>query len=382
MNQQVHFGDGCLAQFARLVRERRVGSVMLVTGRRSYTESGAGDVLGKLFEGIRVCTFSDFTENPKSGDLRNGAAVFRSNAPDLLVAVGGGSAIDMAKLISVAGQPGYDLEALLSAPHAVPPRRCAFAAVPTTAGAGSEATHFAVLYHEGTKYSVAHPSLLPDVVYLDPRLTSSLPARQTAVSGADAFCQAIESMWSVRATAESAAYAEEALTLLVDSLPAAVHAPEPGNRADVCRGAHLAGKAINISRTTASHALSYALTSLCGVPHGHAVAMILPWNFEFNTGVTEDDVVDVRGADHVRSVMERIARRLGASGTEDGPRRIVEFFRSIGLPMSMRELGIDAGMISTMTAHVNAERLGNNPRRADEERIRAILHKAYVGLQQ
>src|SRR5207248_4789041 len=126
------------------------------------------------------------------------------------------------------------------------------------------------------KYSVCHEFLLPDIAIVDPILTHKMSPRLTAITGMDALSQAIESYWSIHSTEESKGYAREAIRIIVDQLPKAVNEPTNDSRLAMARASHLAGKAINVTRTTAPHALSYALTSRFGVPHGQAVSLTLP----------------------------------------------------------------------------------------------------------
>ena len=154
-------------------------------------------------------------------------------------------------------------------------------AIPTTSGSGSEATHFAVVYVGGEKFSVAHPIyMLPNVVVLNPSLTYSMDSYQTALSGVDAFAQAMESYWSVNSTEESKKYSIEALELIIEHLPLAVNYND-NSRDIMLHAANLAGKAINIAKTSGAHAISYVLTSKFNIPHGQAVALTLPAWYDF-----------------------------------------------------------------------------------------------------
>src|SRR5690606_25840825 len=134
-------------------------------------------------------------------------------------------------------------------------------AVPTTAGTGSEATHFAVVYIDGVKHSLAHPLLRPDLVILDPLLTYAMPPGLTAATGLDALSQGIEALWAVGATTKSVGYAARAVELAAGALETAVIAPDRTARRAMMEAAHASGLAIDISKTTAPHALSYAIST-------------------------------------------------------------------------------------------------------------------------
>jgi len=247
-------------------------------------------------------------------------------------------------------------------------------AIPTTAGTGSEATHFAVAYVDGEKYSVADASLLPDYAIVDPLLTHSLPAGVTAATGLDAFCQGIESIWAVGATDESIDYATNAVRCALRNLVRATREPTPEARLGMCQSAYLAGKAINISKTTASHALSYPLTSKHRIPHGIAVALTLSPMLAYNAQVTEEDCIDPRGAEHVLDRISMIVQLLGAASVAEACERIEKLVSDVGCPISLAEAGIrGAGELRHIVSSVNAERISNNPRKTTPEALLQLL---------
>ena len=349
----------------------RTERLFLVLDETAYEASGAKDVLEPFLKQKAVERFTDFELNPKLEDVQRGIEAYRESKPDFVIALGGGTAIDLAKLIgSLAVQPESARD--IAVGHAsIQFDGKPMLAIPTTAGTGSEATHFAVVYVEGKKYSVAHPSLLPDYAVVDPTLTESLPGRITAATGLDAFCQAIESIWAVAATDESILYATEAARLAFENLVSATNAPTTEARRAMCRASHLAGKAINITKTTAPHALSYALTSRYGVPHGMAVAITLAPMFAFNASVTEKDCSDPRGALAVRDRIARILDILGTDNVDDACSSISNLLSRVGCP-TLEEIDVQGDLMSIVDS-VNVQRLANNPRRASREQLLDIL---------
>jgi len=172
---------------------------------------------------------------------------------------GGGSTIDTGKYIA------YKLKI----PHT---------AIPTTAGTGSEATKYAVFVKDGKKFSLEDDKLIPDKYILNPSLVISLPVEQTIASGLDALSQSIESFWSPLSTSESRDYSKKAVHLITANLPSSVRNPKNEySRMGMLEAANYSGKAINITRTSICHALSYPLTAKREIPHGIACAMFLPF---------------------------------------------------------------------------------------------------------
>ena len=349
-------------------------SVFLVADPVAYEQSGASCMLKQILASRRVATFCEFRPNPCLETLQNGIERYRVAKPDIILAVGGGTAIDLAKLIGFCAVQTDDPVDCIKSPPVNPRRRIPLVVAPTTAGTGSEATQFAVVYVDGRKYSLAHDDLLPDYAIVDASLTESMPSGITAETGLDALCQAIESMWSIRSTDESIGYATEAIRLAWRHLPAAVQHPQQADRRAMCRAAHLAGKAINISRTTAPHAISYTITSKFGVPHGRAVALTLGAILAFNHEVTEADCNDPRGADHVQKTIDDIAHLIGCKTVDDAPQSIRKFMASLDCPTRLTDVGVTTdAQIDQIVEQVNVQRLANNPRRLASESLRVIL---------
>lgn len=374
MTPALVFGSGAIRRVGRLCDRLGARRVLLVTGRSSFECSGAARALSPVLAMRAVERFCEFSENLKIEDVIRGADACRAASPDVVIAVGGGSAIDMAKLAgTIAWQPDDPLEI---ARGRVPIRTAGvpLIAIPTTAGSGSEATQFAVVYVGRVKYSVASPLLLPAAAVVDPDLTCSLSPPQTAVTGMDAFAQAVESYWSVHSTGESQACARRAIQLALRYLPDAVHAPNPVARRAMSKAAHLAGRAINITKTTGAHAVSYPLTSYFGIPHGHAVCVTLGQWLLFNSQVGEDDVADPRGAAYVRATIGEIVQMLGCADAGQACRRIEEFVGAIDLQTRLEPMGVSrADVRDLVVPNVNVERVVNNPRRLTADRLQQLV---------
>lgn len=374
MRQQATFGKGSIQQLRDILTQEHAKRILLVCGKDSFRTSGAEGVLMPLLKGAETVRFSEFAQNPKIEDIQCGIDLARAFNPDIVLAVGGGSVLDMGKLINLLAHQEGDLGALIRGEAPLHPSRTPLVAVPTTSGTGSEATHFAVAYIGHAKYSVAHAAALPPYALIDPDLTMRMPPRLTAITGLDALCQAIESYWAVGATDESRAYAEEAIALIMASLHRAVNAPTVESRRDMAYGAHLAGKAINISKTTAPHALSYTLTSYYGVPHGHAVALTLGKCILANARAASDQILHPSGAQFQSTIMRRLYNAFGASSPEDCDKRWQELVASIGLESRIAEVGISSPHdLERIVSKVNLERLSNHPVRLSAKALYEVL---------
>jgi len=369
--------ERCLSDLEGLgdvLRSLGAGSLMLVADRVAFQASGASERLAPLLREIPVVMFEDFDPNPKLDQLLVGLQRYRSSPTDAVLAVGGGTAIDLAKLIAWSAPQTADVRELVAGRARADRPALPLVAVPTTAGTGSEATQFAVLYIDGVKCSIDSPEMMPRACVLDPALTDTLPPSITAHTGLDAFCQGVESLWSVASTDRSASYSVEAIGLAWHHLEAAVRCPDSVSRAAMCRASHLAGRAINLTRTTAPHAISYAFTSDHGVPHGQAVALTLGPLLVHNAGVTAADNQDPRGVESVRARIAMILDLLGCADAEQASREIDAFVRRLGCETRLSGWGISGReTIERIAGKVNPQRLGNNPRRVTHEQIVGLL---------
>lgn len=349
------FWPGAVRELPRVVRDLGIGRMLLLTGRGSFTASGAAEILPELQRIAEVEIWSDFSPNPAVDDLLVGAEILRAFEPDGIVAVGGGSVLDMAKLLATLGDasPADVPDAVRR--NGVSTRSRKLVLVPTTSGSGSEATHFAVAYIGHEKFSVAHPTLIPDFVIIDPTLTTSASRYQKATSIIDAIAQAVESNWARSATDSSRGFAQAALTDLVTAAPAFLDGDSEA-AVTAARGSHLAGRAIDLSKTTGAHALAYALTSRHGISHGHAVAITLGAFARMHAAAPATS-----GGDDARRDLETVARIIGADGPEQVGDQLDSVAADLGLELRLNALGVPRSDLAMLAASVNHERLANNP---------------------
>lgn len=376
MTQKEYIGVGAIEVLESLLLKYSAKKVFLVTGSNSYGISGAQEHLDKLLAGYEVNRYSDFSCNPKIEDVNKEIEAFKRAQCDMVIAVGGGSVIDMAKLINFFAVSDLKPLEYLKASKSKTRKPKPLIAISTTAGSGSEATHFAVLYIGHKKYSVAHKYIIPEVAIVDPQVTMSLPPKITAVTGMDALSQAIESYWAVNSNDLSKKYAGKSIKIIMANLETAVNNPTQSVRTAMTEAAHLAGKAINITKTTAAHAISYPITSYFNVMHGQAVGLMLPSVFEYNTEVCQDNVSDPRGVAYVRKTMRELAVLIGECNTHGAKRKLESLMSKIGLKTRLGKLEIvsqrDIELI--IQNGFDPERVRNNPRKVTEEGLRAMLY--------
>lgn len=368
---QVIFNKYDTHKLKEVVNHINSEKIFLVRANKSFLTSNAKTFINKLVDNQNHTSFFEFDPNPQIEDLKRGISLFKKGNFELIIAIGGGSVIDMAKLISVFAHQNQNIDDIVLGKVQINNNKTPLIAIPTTAGTGAEATHFAVLYMDKSKYSVAHPTILPDYVYLSSEFSLSANSYLTACTGLDAFCQAIESVWSVNSNIKSEEYALKAIEIIWNNLQKAVKNNNEQAKKQMLEASFLAGKAINITKTTAPHAISYAFTSYYNIPHGHAVALSLPYFLHYNYNVSNIDCSDQRGANKVKERIDKVLNILKIE-INDVQTVFVKFFDSLGININISTLvkNFDKNIIIN---NINTERLSNNPRIVTKETIENML---------
>lgn len=324
--------------------------------------------------------FSDFTPNPLYEQVCKGIDLLAETGCDTILAVGGGSAIDVAKCIKLAALAKEGKAAvippLVSQQVPIDGAKIPFIAIPTTAGTGSESTHNAVMYYEGAKQTVTNDGILPEYALLESSVLRTLPPYQKKCTMMDALCQGIESWWSVNSTEESKGYSKKAVELIMANWRKYIFDNEAGAAAEIMLAANYSGRAINIAQTTAAHAMSYKITSMYGLPHGHAVAVCLPAIWRFMTNHM-DACVDPRGNRYLEQVFTDIAFTMGPGKIRLAIAQIEQMMHDMGLGKP-KHLVNGNGEIEILSDSVNPIRLKNNPIPLTKNAIRKLYQAVVI----
>lgn len=329
-------------------------------------------VCGKSFDQLKIkkylqdkniIRFSDFSPNPDYKSVVKGIKIFNDNKCNAILAIGGGSAIDVAKCIKLFSGMNPSADYLQ---QKIKSNEVSLMAVPTTAGTGSEATRYAVIYKEGKKISVTHDSAIPDTVFFDPELLDSLPLYQRKATMLDTFGHAIESYWSVNSTDLSKEYSEKAIKLFLTNWKEFILSDKKAQE-NMLMASNIAGKAINITQTTAGHALSYELTTLYGISHGHAVALCISklWSYMLKHN---KNIRDERGKEYVQDTFLSLARLMGCKSAPEASDK----FQNLIYELDMQYPIGKQDDIKILCESVNEERLKNNPIELKYEDINQI----------
>jgi len=337
--QKMISGRGSIGKVCAMMEKLGITRPMIV-GLEPLT----GMLLKKNPALLAFPVFSTFHPNPDLSDTEAGADMYQKGKCDGLISIGGGSSIDTAKAIKARLKTDNEHDLVHSRlkdegtiPHI---------AIPGTAGTGSEATQFAVVYVNDTKVSLNHPSLRPDGVILDASLLDSLPSYHKKSCALDALSQGIESYWSRRSGDDSKVHAYLAILGVLDNLKAYLqgdsHAAD-----EMLEASYQSGKAINMTTTTAAHAMSYMLTKKLGLAHGHACMVTLPTLWEMMYEHTE-----------MRDLLADLSQKMRLGDPRMAPKLLKGIM--IDLDMSIPSIPDDA-LLAELAESVNAERLGNHP---------------------
>ncbi len=345
--------DGAIVELSEILKYENAKNLLIFTGKKSFLpfkdkiESKLGDC---KFE-----YYNNFSTNPKADEVEVAESVLSKNY-DMVIAIGGGSVIDFAKCFKFSVDNNLSIKEYFKNPISAT-KKTKMIAIPTTAGTGAEATQFAVVYVDGVKHSLDEPSILPDYKIVDAELVRNLPKYQKACCGADAYCQAIESFWAVHSNEKSKHYAKHAIALCRDYLEKYVNSDDYFFAEKMSEASYLSGCAINISRTTAAHAISYPFTSKYHLPHGHAVALSIAKLAFYNfANIKEENLNDKRGVDYVEEIMEELYELIE---THDIEEYFKDLFSKIGLETDFEKLGITD--FDEIIKAVDLARLSNNP---------------------
>ena len=372
----LRMGAGIARQLGDIVKPICGDNILFVTDPGMVATGLVAPVVDTMrAAGITVRVFDQVQADPPEAVILQAADMARDVSG--VVGFGGGSSLDVAKLVALLTASGQPLTEAYGIGNAKGPR-LPLVLVPTTSGTGSEVTPISIVT-TGTseKMGVVSPLILPDMAVLDPELTLGLPAHVTAATGIDAMVHAIEAYASANPNNNpvSRALAVEALRLMGRVLQRAVDTPtDIEARSDMMLGSMLAGQAFANSPVAAVHALAYPIGGHYKVPHGLSNALVLPHVLRFNAEVAPLAYAEL---------LPHVFPQVSATGVGDAAVKFVEgmaaLSRTSGLPQNLQDVGIEKEALPMLARDaMNQSRLlVNNPRPVDEAEALAIYEAAW-----
>ncbi len=376
---QLVFGAGAIAGLADMVKEKGGSKVFLVIDPGLKAAGLLKQITAPLKKAKMPFEIYDKIDPEPGLKLAdNGCKLAKKSGCDCVVGVGGGSAMDVAKAVSILLTNGGKAEDYLGIGKISKPGVPKIM-VPTTAGTGAEVTFTAVFINEKTKSKggMNGDPLYPDAALLDPELTISIPPGVTASTGIDAFTHAIEAYLSPQAHPVSDMYALEAIEMISRNLPLAyANGDNLEARSAMLLGSLLGGKALATAGVGLVHAMAYPLGGMFGIPHGLANAVLLPYVVEYNLVGNPGKyaaVAEVMGYD----TTDLPVREAAAAAVE----AIFNLNSDVGIPSSLADLDIPADRIPEMAdiALTVAVPVKNNPRKPTRDEVIQIYQNAMIG---
>jgi alcohol dehydrogenase len=371
----IRFGAGRIAELPQLCRDAGIERPLLVTDPGLAAMPMVGNILAELERaGLKAGLFSEVRSNPVEQNVLDGVAAFKQGNHDGVIAFGGGSGLDVGKLVAFMHcqtRSIFDFEDIgdwwtRANSDAIAP----IIAVPTTAGTGSEVGRAGVVTHPETheKKIIFHPQMMPRFALLDPGLTVGLPAGLTAATGMDAFAHCLEAYCALAYNPLAQGVAIEGLRLVHDNLSTAVHSPKDLDaRGNMLMASSMGATAFQRG-LGAIHALSHPFGGLYDAHHGLLNGIIMPYVLEANRPVIEHDIA-------------RAGRYLGIDGGFDGFLAwVVDLRMETGIPHALKDIGIDEERLDEIAAMaVKDPTAGSNPIPLTQDQYKALAGKCVRG---
>ena len=361
--------DKSIDNLRKIIGPKKFKKIFVLSGKNSFFLSGADKILKKSITTQKCLYYFKKSKIPELNELKKIIVKINSFQPDLILAIGGGTVLDYAKIASSITKIENIKQNIIQSKYKIIKKR-PLLAIPTTAGSGSEVTSNAVIYIDKRKYSVENNSLLHEHYLLIPKLIRGLNKKIKSSSGFDAIAQSIESLFSKKSNQKSIYYAKKSLKISFKNYISFIEKPTIRNTMRMCLAANLSGRAISISKTTAPHALSYPFTSHFGISHGHAVSLTINDFLKFN-------YENMKHANCKFSLNDRyniLFKLTKSKNINDLDTYISNLKKKAKLEMNFKKLKINIDQsIPKILSGVNLQRLSNNPIKLRQSNLKSIL---------
>jgi alcohol dehydrogenase class IV len=354
-------GISSLREIANTHPEAR--NFTIVVGSTSAKSNGYLNEVQEALAPRATATFSGISPEPTQTDVEGLRNYLATSRPDGVIALGGGSVLDVAKIACSAVESESSIAELMDRKTPVPPRQCALVAIPTTAGSGSELTPFVVLTNNSTglKQSLPSPNHYPDLAILVPEFLRTVPRKVASDTGMDALAHAFEALWSIHNNPVSDALALRAITLISRHFIAYLDEPAEFEHANAMSiAAALAGKSFSNTLTAACHGLSYPIAARFNVSHGASCAVIL-------------DLIAKVNMPAVEPKYRVLCQLLSLQSPEDIPQYIASLRQATGCIPTFDGLHPTTEDVDSIIRDAFKPLMNNNPVTLDDAAIRQLL---------
>ena len=370
-------GLGSIKKLGGFVKKLSSKKVLIVTDEGVISAKIIDKIIDILkSDVIKYCIYSKVEHDPSIESIQECYSFSNEHDCDLIIAVGGGSSIDVAKIVSVLKVSGGEINDYFGLDN-VPSRGLPTIAIPTTAGTGSEVTPVAVISvkQEHKKIGIQSPNIIPDVAIIDPFMTLTCPPTVTAATGMDAFTHAVEAYLSINNSSITDMFALEAIKLISSSIRSAVAKGENVNaRTKMCQGSLYAGIAFANAGTAAVHAIAMTIGGVYDIPHGVANAMLLPFVMKYNA------LSDLNKMANIAAAMQE---NISSLSPRDSAMKAIDAVKQLSIDVnvmhSLKEFGAKKEEIPGLAQKaIKVTRLlRNNPRNVNKKDLEKILLQVY-----
>jgi alcohol dehydrogenase class IV len=358
MPTKIRFGWGRFQEIRQVVDELKGKKIFLVTGRHFAKKYGFLDKLADYLKGLAVEIYAEIEENPSIETVDRGAEQCRKSQCNLIIGLGGGSAMDAGKAIAMLQKNPGSIREYLDQERVCQAKGLPVITLPTTSGTGSEVTPFTVIFHPAKKAkpAIAPPENFPDVALVDPELTTSTPFEVAASTGLDALCQAVEGFWSTQGNPLTRSLAFQGIKLAMENVESACLKKDRESVVNMALASHLTGIEMSNIGNTSIHPLSYPITLDYNVSHGFACAIFLPAVIRFNAQAIENRFRD-------------LLRILSLSSVEAFADKVDFLMEKLKAPRRLSKLGVKQEDIPGIAKRGVGRSTAWNPRSMTEEDI-------------
>tara|TARA_B100001057_G_C22820142_1_gene939044 strand:+ start:420 stop:1541 length:1122 start_codon:yes stop_codon:yes gene_type:complete len=362
-----------LSKLNKFVKNPKFKNCLIISGKKSFKLSGALKIFAQSNKITNLKNSIYFKKYfiPKLEEVTEIIKLIKKKKPSHIFAVGGGASLDLAKSANLLSSSKNILRDIKK-PRKDLKNYCNLIAIPTTAGSGAEVTSNSVVYIKNKKFSLEHKEIKPSTNLLVPDFVVKNKKSIKASAGFDAIAQAIESIISMRSNSKSLTFATESLKISFKNYINYIKNPNYNNSAKMLLASNLAGKAIDITKTTAPHAISYPFTFYYGVSHGHAVSLTLSEILSFNYQYKENSKKNFPLNDRFKLLF-----RISNTYNIDNFVKLINYLKKkAGLSDKFKSLNIDIKRdINKILLDVNPKRLANNPVELHKQDIKDLLLK-------
>lgn len=366
---RLYWDTHCLKHMSDIVKNLGANNVLLIKWSEAALENQGGR---DLYEALSECDVTEIVfekSNPDIRDLYNLYIEKREEKPDMIIAIGGGSVLDIAKSFAAILNNNYGnvqqlREAIASKSTGKP--YCPWIGIPTTAGTGSEVTCWATIWDEekGAKLSLDSADNYAYAAFIEPEFTMSMPMKLVVSSALDAAAHATESYWAKSHNMVSDVYALKAISMIVNNLELAIDNPKDAYYHAMAEASMLAGRAFSNTKTTACHSISYPLTLIYKIPHGVAVSMLLPQLLCINESKIENK--------------EALLQAYNAKDMKEAGDTIFRLLEKAGISHRLSDWGVPKEGLEEIAGNCFTKgRMENNPVDLTKEDVIKILNNIW-----